>query len=85
MGDGKTAIVRTAPDRERAKEWSLVLASQGLHPAARHHGDGYTLLVPESEVEAVRALVRERMEGALPLRVPLVVDVGVGRSWREAH
>jgi DNA polymerase-1 len=41
--------------------------------------------VPESEVEAVRALVCERMEGVLPLRVPLVVDVGVGKNWREAH
>jgi DNA polymerase-1 len=41
--------------------------------------------VPESEVEALRALVRERMEGVLSLRVPLVVDIGVGRNWREAH
>jgi DNA polymerase-1 len=30
-------------------------------------------------------MVRERMEGVLPLRVPLVIDVGVGRNWREAH
>jgi DNA polymerase-1 len=41
--------------------------------------------VPESEVEALRSLVRERMEGGLPLRVPLDVDVGVGKNWREAH
>jgi DNA polymerase-1 len=39
----------------------------------------------DSEVEALTALVREGMEGVLPLRVPLVVDVGVGENWREAH
>jgi DNA polymerase-1 len=39
----------------------------------------------ESEVEDLTALVRERMEGVLQLRVPLVVDVGVGENWREAH
>jgi len=41
--------------------------------------------VPESEVEAVRELVREGMEGAVPLSVPLAVDIGVGRNWHEAH
>lgn len=40
---------------------------------------------PEAEVEAVQALVREKMEHAHPLRVPLVVDVGVGETWAEAH
>jgi len=41
--------------------------------------------VPEDEVEAVGRLARERMQGVFRLRVPLVVDVGSGRSWREAH
>ena len=41
--------------------------------------------VPEAELEAVRTLVREEMEGAVTLDVPLVVDIGVGRNWREAH
>lgn len=40
---------------------------------------------PESEVDAVCAIVRDRMEHAYPLRVPLVVDIGVGNSWGEAH
>ncbi|HSQ59665.1 MAG TPA: DNA polymerase I [Acidobacteriota bacterium] len=39
----------------------------------------------ESEVDAVAALVTETMEHALPLRVPLVVHQGRGRSWAEAH
>jgi DNA polymerase-1 len=40
---------------------------------------------PESELVPLEAMVRSRMESVLPLRVPLVVDVGVGASWREAH
>jgi DNA polymerase-1 len=40
---------------------------------------------PQAEVEAVRELARERMQGVMALRVPLLVDVGVGANWREAH
>jgi DNA polymerase I len=39
--------------------------------------------VPGPELEAVTALVREEMEGAAELSVPLVVDVGTGRNWLE--
>jgi len=41
--------------------------------------------VPESELENMRALVKEEMESALDLDVPLIVDVGTGKNWREAH
>jgi DNA polymerase-1 len=41
--------------------------------------------VPQTELETVRDLVRAEMEGAVKLDVPLVVDIGVGRNWREAH
>ena len=41
-------------------------------------------LVP-AEREAVERIVREQMEGAAALSVPLVVDIGVGKSWLEAH
>jgi DNA polymerase-1 len=34
-------------------------------------------------MEAVTDLVREEMEGAAELSVPLVVDVGTGRNWLE--
>ncbi|NJK32564.1 MAG: hypothetical protein HC927_09235 [Deltaproteobacteria bacterium] len=40
---------------------------------------------PAAEVEQVCAIVRRCMESAHPLRVPLVVDVGVGNTWAEAH
>ena len=39
--------------------------------------------VPEDEVEKVRALVKERMENARELLVPLVVEIGVGKNWRD--
>ena len=39
--------------------------------------------VPESEVEVMRALVREQMEKGHPLTVPLLVEIGVGRNWRD--
>ena len=41
--------------------------------------------VPLDEVERVKALVREEMEGAFSLSVPLRVDIGVGQNWLEAH
>ena len=40
---------------------------------------------PEGEVEALSAMVREVMENAAQLRVPLVVDVQAGANWAEAH
>ncbi len=39
--------------------------------------------VPESEVDAVRALVREHMEKVHKLDVPLLVEIGVGPNWRD--
>ncbi|MGA2202763.1 MAG: DNA polymerase I [Terriglobales bacterium] len=39
--------------------------------------------VPESEVDRIRPLVRERMENAHALAVPLVVEIGVGPNWRD--
>ncbi len=41
--------------------------------------------VPEGELETLQALVREEMEGAASLSVPLLVDIGSGHNWREAH
>ena len=41
--------------------------------------------VPEDEIEATSAVVRGTMEGAASLAVPLIVDLGVGDNWGEAH
>src|SRR5438105_4097084 len=39
--------------------------------------------VPESEIDTMRALVREQMETVHPLTVPLLVEIGVGKNWRD--
>ena len=39
----------------------------------------------QNEVTEMTALVRELMEGAISLHVPLVVDINVGKNWLEAH
>ena len=41
--------------------------------------------VPTSEVESLRMIVREEMEHAATLAVPLKVDIGIGLNWLEAH
>ena len=40
---------------------------------------------PKGEVEEVKKLIVKEMEGAMELKVPLKVDVGVGKNWLEAH
>ena len=71
----KIAMVRVA---ERLRQ-------EGLHAklVLQIH-DELDFEVPEAEVEALSALVRETMEGVADLRVPLLADVSVGANWAEA-
>jgi DNA polymerase-1 len=39
--------------------------------------------VPEAEMDTMRTLVREHMESAHLLSVPLMVEMGVGKNWRD--
>jgi DNA polymerase-1 len=39
--------------------------------------------VPEDETDAVRTLVKREMESVADLKVPIVVDVGIGQNWRD--
>jgi DNA polymerase-1 len=39
---------------------------------------------PEQDAEEVASLVKDLMERAFPLNVPLTVDVGIGGNWKEA-
>ena len=72
----------------------IKVAMVAIHSRLRAEGRGARLVlqvhdellleVPETEVSAVRDLVREEMVGAYPLDPPLAVDVGVGDDWAEA-
>jgi DNA polymerase-1 len=41
--------------------------------------------VPEKERQEMETLVHGKMEGVISLKVPIKVEMGVGRNWREAH
>jgi DNA polymerase I len=66
-----------------------------LHRELRRRGLGARLIlqihdellleVPEKEAEEARELVRQVMEGALALDVPLVADARLGTTWAEVH
>jgi DNA polymerase-1 len=47
--------------------------------------DELVLEVPEDELAVVKDRVRDLMQSVHRLDVPLVVDVGVGNNWDEAH
>ena len=73
----------------------IKLAMLRLHAAMKEAGlasrmilqvhDELIFDVAPGELETVKELVREQMEGAYPLRVPLVVDMGWGKDWLTAH
>jgi DNA polymerase-1 len=47
--------------------------------------DELVVEVAEADVGRTPAIVREEMEHVMPLRVPLVVGLGMGRDWATAH
>ena len=64
-----------------------------VHAALAPHPDARMILtvhdellfeVPKERAEEIAALVREKMESAATLNVPLTVDVGIGENWRDA-
>lgn len=41
--------------------------------------------VHKSEIEIMKSLVKNLMENALPLDVPILTEIGIGNNWLEAH
>ncbi len=42
--------------------------------------------VPKTELDAVKPMIEEKMKNAIPsLKVPIVVESGIGNNWLEAH
>jgi DNA polymerase-1 len=72
----------------------IKVAMTRIHHAIRDAGlrsrmvlqvhDELVFEVPPDELERMMELVRTRMENVVELRVPLVVDLGVGPNWLEA-
>jgi DNA polymerase-1 len=91
---GAERIAQNMPIQGSAAD-IMKLAMARVHAALRREGlrarmvltvhDELVFEVPESERAQVEGLVREAMEGAAALNVPLVVDVGWGNNWGEAH
>jgi DNA polymerase-1 len=47
--------------------------------------DELVLEVPQHELELVKQQLPLLMTGVAQLKVPLLVEVGVGANWEEAH
>ncbi len=41
--------------------------------------------VPKNELEEITAVIKEEMERAMPLKVPVIAEAGHGANWLEAH
>jgi DNA polymerase-1 len=69
---------------------AMISVSSSLHRAGLTAGmvlqvhDELIIEAPEREVDEVSQIVRRCMEGAASLRVPLVVEIGVGSNWLDA-
>jgi DNA polymerase-1 len=72
----------------------IKVAMTRIHHAIREEGlrgrmllqvhDELVFETPPEELERMQEMVRRRMEGVVELKVPLVVDLGVGMNWLEA-
>lgn len=73
----------------------IKLAMINIHTAFQEKGlkskmllqvhDELVFEVAADELETVKSIVKEKMETAMDLKVPLKVDDGVGENWLEAH
>ncbi len=59
-------------------------SAKGVRMIMQVH-DELVFEVPEDRESEVKAEIEARMSAAADLRVPLIVDVGAGRNWEEAH
>ena len=62
------------------------MAEQGLKSAmVMQVHDELVFDVAPGEVEALSQLVKNEMESAISLSIPLTAEVGIGKNWLEAH
>ena len=41
--------------------------------------------VPKAEIEMMKKIIEDRMKNAIDMKVPILVEVGEGSNWLEAH
>ncbi|MDH4164569.1 MAG: DNA polymerase I [Nitrospirota bacterium] len=83
-----TPIQGTAADLIKLAMINIHQAIADKHLASRmilQVHDELIFDVPEKEIDRMKALVRELMEGVLKLAVPIKVEMASGRNWDEAH
>ncbi|MCG8591573.1 MAG: DNA polymerase I [Proteobacteria bacterium] len=83
-----TVIQGTAADLIKSAMVAVDAALQAEGHQARvilQVHDELVFELPAAEIQAVTDLARREMASVMALRVPLVVDVGHGANWREAH
>ncbi|MBI1289458.1 MAG: DNA polymerase I [Flavobacteriales bacterium] len=72
----KVAMIHVFAEMEKRKMKSKLLLQ--VH-------DELVFDAHKQELEELKELAREKMVGAANLEVPMVVDIGVGGNWLEAH
>ncbi len=59
---------------------------------SQQHLKGYMILqihdelifeIPDEEIEIFKPLVKEAMQGVFQLKIPLTVDIAIGKNWKE--
>ncbi len=83
-----TPIQGSAADLIKKAMIELHRCLPGVAPSARmllQVHDELVFEVHENELKAASAGIRAKMQNAMELQVPLVVDIGWGRNWLEAH
>jgi DNA polymerase-1 len=63
---------------------ALRAASLGTRMLLQVH-DELIFEAPDAEIDAASAVIRQTMQNAARLAVPLVVEVGAGMTWADAH
>ncbi len=78
---GAADIVKLAMQRVA---WALKEQNLEANLLLQVH-DELVLEVKDSDVDAVKTLLKQIMENAVETSVPMIVDVGIGKNWHDAH
>ena len=78
---GAADIVKLAMQRVA---WALKEQNLDARLLLQVH-DELVLEVKDSDIDAVKTLLKQIMENAIETSVPMIVDVGVGKNWHDAH